>query len=377
MCAKRLSWSIAVASAGMVAGVAVADPLAQAQHELEQGHYSRAASAFGELLRQGQGNQESRLQALIGRCQARYQQHLAAPTQSHLAQQAFSDCKQAIELQADYPLAYRLRGMVQLALQQPRPALADLNVAVALDPKDFLALQHRGMARTRLNQVEGAMEDFNAAIRLNPDFPGSYYYRGQLHSLQNRHDAAVADFNTFFQLVQRDGTAYSQAERNRLLSGRDLSVADDFNRVLQQQQQQQQQPPLSSTSARSGKTPAPQEAKKARPSPAPREEVTDPLAEVILDASLDADLPPARSGAAHRKGSYAFKIESFRESANADKALARVSEQKMPVYVEPVEINHVTHLRVWVGPFVSQKEAEAARRRLHAVGFTPEEVKSF
>jgi tetratricopeptide (TPR) repeat protein len=373
---NRLAWIIAVGVGATMAVAEAADPLSMAQQALEQGHFARATSAYGEVLRHSQSNQELRLAALTGRCHARYQHHLASPQagQTSLAQQALSDCKQAIELQSDHALAYRLRGMVQLALQQPRAALADLNVAVALEPKDFVALQHRGVARTRLNQAEGALEDFNAAIRLNPDYPGSFYYRGQLHTLQNRHEAAVADFNTFFQLVQRDSQAHSQAERSRMLSGRDLAAADDFTRVMQQQQPQvaaRPAPPRAETAP-----PARQENKKSAPPP-PREEVTDPLAEVILDASLDADLPPTRSGTLHRKGSYAFKIESFRESANADKALGRVSDQKLPVYVEPVEINRITHLRVWVGPFTAHQEADAARRRLLSQGFTPEEVKQF
>ncbi|MBF0095756.1 MAG: tetratricopeptide repeat protein [Magnetococcales bacterium] len=373
---NRLSWIIAVGIGATLTVAEAATPLALAQQEMEQGQFARAIAAYGEALRQSQSNSELRLAALTGRCHARYQHHLAAPqaSQSSLAQQALSDCKQAIDLQSDHALAYRLRGMVQLALQQHRTALADLNVAVALDPKDFVALQHRGVARTRLNQAEGALEDFNAAIRLNPDYPGSFYYRGQLHTLQNRHDAAVADFNTFFQLVQRDSQAHSQGERSRMLSGRDLAVADDFTKVMQQQPQEVVRP----TRPQADTAPAPrQEHKKAQKMPAPREEVTDPLAEVILDASLDADLPPVRSGTLHRKGSYAFKIESFRESANADKALGRVSEQRLPVYVEPVEINRITHLRVWVGPFASHKEADAARHRLLSHGFTPEEVKQF
>ncbi|MBF0184131.1 MAG: tetratricopeptide repeat protein [Magnetococcales bacterium] len=364
-------WCMAVGCWSMILVAHAADPLALAQQEMEQGDFNRAVSLFGEVLRNPHLAAEGRLAALSGRCTARYQQHLAnkSASQTNFAQQALTDCKHALEQQSDHALAYRQRGMVWLVLNNPRAALADLNVAVALEPKDFMAIHHRGVARSKLNQNEAAMEDFNNAIRLNPDYPAGYYYRGQLHTLQNRHDAATADFSTFFQLVQRDGHALSQAERQRMLSGRDLTATVDFNRV-----QQQQPSPKAAVSTTT--SPPPRQERKKPASASTREEVTDPLSEVILDASLDPDLP-VRAATPHRKGSYAFKIESFRESANADKALARVSEMRLPVYVEPVEINRVTHLRVWVGPFNKPGEAEAARRRLTTSGFSPDEVKQF
>ncbi|MEO5350716.1 MAG: SPOR domain-containing protein [Magnetococcus sp. YQC-3] len=79
----------------------------------------------------------------------------------------------------------------------------------------------------------------------------------------------------------------------------------------------------------------------------------------------------------HSRGKFAFKVESFRESANADKALGSATRLKLPVYVEVVDVNQLPHIRVWVGPFDNSSTAEAARQKMTAEGYHPGTVNQF
>ncbi len=84
-----------------------------------------------------------------------------------------------------------------------------------------------------------------------------------------------------------------------------------------------------------------------------------------------------RGNSPHSKGKFTFKVDSFRESANADKALGSATRLKLPVYVEVVDVNQVPHIRVWVGPFDNSAAAEAARQKMTAEGYHPGTVSHF
>ena len=80
----------------------------------------------------------------------------------------------------------------------------------------------------------------------------------------------------------------------------------------------------------------------------------------------------------HTKGEFAFKLGSFRYSANADRALADATRMKFRVYIQAVPVGQERHIRVWVGPFKTHAAAEKARRRLALVpGYKPDPVRRF
>ncbi len=374
---QRLWWTIGVMLFCLPVHAGGQNSLEGGAKALQKQDFPTAIATFSRILDRTTSTPTQRVEAFSGRCAAYYQQQLGSPNprQENRAQKAISDCSRAVTLQADHASSYRLRGMTYLTIEQPALALADLNVAIALDPKDYLALKSRGAARTRLNQFEAARADLDAAIRINPDHPGSYYYRCQLQAEQNRHEQAEADFNTFFQLVKRHESASPSVAQGNPLMGQGLLSRKDVEQAMRRN-------PLHPAPH------APPEADAVPPEPDPvaqtteepaSAEVRDALSAVIVDAALEADLGPdgKRVNTPHVKGKFAFKVESFRESANADKALAKVTDLNLPVYVETVDINQITHIRVWVGPFNTGAAAEAARRKMTAGGYHPDPVNRF
>lgn len=335
---------------------------------LEKWDHAEAMAVFNRVLREKNLPPEQRAAAFAGRCAASHQQQIGRKNVSR----ALADCNQAMALQSDHAPAYRWRGMVLLASAKPAQAVADLNVAIALDPKDYQALQCRGAARIRLNQWAAALEDLNAAIHLNADHPDSYYYRGQLQAMQNNQDQAVADFTVFLQRMQQDEALYQRVEKSRLLQGGDPLVRAALQKALAMQ------PP------RAVASPAPHEKPRAPAGEPPAEALQDLLSAVIDASEQPTAVDPDRAESGkrrvrtpHVKGKFAFKVESFRESANADKALASATRLKLPVYVETVEVNQLTHIRVWVGPFGSDAAAETARRKMMEDGYHPGVVSQF
>lgn len=69
-------------------------------------------------------------------------------------------------------------------------------------------------------------------------------------------------------------------------------------------------------------------------------------------------------GKPHAKGKFAFRVGSFRNTENADRALANVSRKRFPVYIQKVMVNNQPHIRVWAGPFKSNTEATKAHQRM-------------
>ncbi|MBF0463202.1 MAG: SPOR domain-containing protein [Magnetococcales bacterium] len=353
------------------------EPLQAGIQLLEKRAYPQAIVAFTRVLHTAHLNPDQRVAALSGRCEAYYQQHLGEknPQRATGARRAIADCSQAIALRSDHAPAYRLRGMTYLTIEQSAQALADLNIAIALDAKDYLALQSRGVAKTKLDQLEAALVDLNAAIQINPDHPGSYYYRGQLYAVQQRHDQAVADFSTFLHITQRDEATYQQAERNRIPTGKEPLSKADFQKAM----------------ALNAASHAAQAHPETVPAPAASRPVDEPPAEgvqevvsaVIVDAAVDA--PVEQKPAKHKervktapvKGKWAFRVESFRDAVNADKVLAQARQWNLPVYAETVDVNGVAYIRVWVGPFSQDAEAEKARRKMMTVGYHPGPVSRF
>lgn len=336
---------------------------------------AQAVAAFSRAYQTANLTQTEQVAALTGRCAARYQQSLES-NNTQLAHQAITNCNRSIQIHSDHAPSYRLRGMAYLRLNQPQKALPDLNVAVALNPNDALAAQHRAVAKIRLGLLETAMDDLNRAIHLDPAHLNSYYYRGQLHAIQARHEEAVADYNLFFQLIQKDLSAYQQAEQNHLLTENRPEAAADFikamnmqpaNGVLHALKKQLIPPPITQPNT-------------AQEAPSKTQEaLSEADHKTDVDATIDNEAAKKRDYASvrHAKGKFAFQLESFRNSANADKALGSATRLNLRVYVEKVLVDQTFHIRVWVGPFNSHAEAEQAHKKMAAAGYNPAPPRQF
>jgi len=116
-----------------------------------------------------------------------------------LAQSAFHELDQAIQLNPKDSDYYYWRGDLRLYLQQYSPALNDLNRSLQLQP-EARAFMSRAMCYSELKKDDLAIADFNAAYKLSGD-ASSLYHRGKCYRRLRQFDKAEADY----QLVVKKG----------------------------------------------------------------------------------------------------------------------------------------------------------------------------
>ena len=117
-----------------------------------KGDYARAAADYGEVTKL----QPNNIDAWSARCWVR----AMTPGQ---AQQALSDCDQALKIKADVPDVLDTRGFVNLKLNQFDNAIKDYDAALKLDAKQAGSLYGRGLAKLRKGDRNGGTADINAA----------------------------------------------------------------------------------------------------------------------------------------------------------------------------------------------------------------------
>lgn len=84
----------------------------------------------------------------------------------------------------------------------------------------------------------------------------------------------------------------------------------------------------------------------------------------VQDQNPLGSLKTAPMQSPHKPGSYAFKVASFEGSRYADQTLAEMTNLKLPVYTQSIDANGRHFTRVWVGPFVSEAEAQLAWQKV-------------
>ena len=85
------------------------------------------------------------------------------------AQQALSDCDQALKIKADVPDVLDTRGFVNLKLNQFDNAIKDYDAALKGDPKLAGSLYGRGLAKLRKGDRNGGTADIDAAKGIKAD----------------------------------------------------------------------------------------------------------------------------------------------------------------------------------------------------------------
>jgi tetratricopeptide (TPR) repeat protein len=125
--------------------------------------------------------------------------------------EAVTQFNQAVALNPRYTIAYFLRAIVKIQLNDPQGALVDFNQAISLNPKLANAYYNRAILKAnKLNNPEGALADFNQAISLNPKSVSAYNNRGLLkYEKLNDPQGALADFNQAISLNPKLAIAYS------------------------------------------------------------------------------------------------------------------------------------------------------------------------
>lgn len=84
-------------------------------------------------------------------------------------QKADEHFKRCMELQADYPYAFYMRGQALLEMGKPAEAIDSYRQAIKLDPRFPDSYNDIGIALSKLGRKSEALEHYSTAVRLAPD----------------------------------------------------------------------------------------------------------------------------------------------------------------------------------------------------------------
>lgn len=148
--------------------------------------------------------------------------------------QALADVNRAIEIDNYSALAYAMRGVLRMQVNQSDTmAIVDMNRAIELDPKDLNFYVNRAIMRYNNNDLRGSMEDYNHVVEKDPLNKIALYNRGLLRSHVGEYNGAQEDFTSVINLTPNNYFAlYNRAIINSNLGNYQQAV-DDYTRVLE------------------------------------------------------------------------------------------------------------------------------------------------
>jgi tetratricopeptide (TPR) repeat protein len=125
---------------------------------------------------------------------------------------AIEEYTQAIEVEPEFAEAYRLRGMVYVALGEFDKgivdldrALADLDQAVELNPQLAEAYFNRGGAYFFKLDYDKAIADFDRAIQIDPSYVEAYAVRGNAYDNNGEFEKAISSYGEALALDLEEG----------------------------------------------------------------------------------------------------------------------------------------------------------------------------
>ena len=140
----------------------------------------------------------------------------------------------AIELDANYTMAYFYRGKAYGELKQYQEAICDYNEAIKLDENYTHAYNDRGLAYYKLKDYERAICDYNKAIKLDANYTHAYNDRGLAYYKLKDYERAIEDYN---KTIEQDEN-YAQTYNNRGNAYYELKdyerAIEDYNKTIEQ-----------------------------------------------------------------------------------------------------------------------------------------------
>ncbi len=101
---------------------------------------------------------------------------------------------------------YTTRAMIYYRMNQYYMVLEDCDQAISLDPNQSIAFRIRGCVHAKagminISEANKAIADFSSAILINPKDADAYYNRGSIYMQQGDNTQAVADFEKTLNLT--------------------------------------------------------------------------------------------------------------------------------------------------------------------------------
>jgi tetratricopeptide (TPR) repeat protein len=106
----------------------------------------------------------------------------------------------AIELNANYVLAYKSRGNVRYELKEYWRAIQDYDRVLKFDPNDVSAYTIRGLSYYCLKEYQLAIADYDRVLELDPNYTIAHTIRGDAYLWMRNVIQAVDDFSSRYVL---------------------------------------------------------------------------------------------------------------------------------------------------------------------------------
>jgi tetratricopeptide (TPR) repeat protein len=147
-------------------------------------------------------------------------------------EQATLNFSRAIDLNADFADAYRMRGRAYAAIGKPYSAVPDFTKVASLQPKEAGVLVERGFAYLDEKDLIHAMADSTGALALNNKLARAYNLRATVERSMGEGARAIEDFSHAVELdpnldnyFQRAATYQALGDHQRALADYDQALA--------------------------------------------------------------------------------------------------------------------------------------------------------
>ncbi len=124
-------------------------------------------------------------------------------------EQAFANCRKALEIDDRLPAVHVTLGKLQTTLGKNELALQEFQKALDINPRDAGALMGLAGVYERMGRIPDAEANYQRAIALRPDYWEGYLALGEFYSRQKRARDSIAQYRRVIELTPDNPEAYS------------------------------------------------------------------------------------------------------------------------------------------------------------------------
>ncbi|MCH8805095.1 MAG: protein kinase [Planctomycetes bacterium] len=132
---------------------------------------------------------------------------------------AIADCDKALEIDANFALAYALRADVAMLSSDFGSALRDAQQAIKLDPNVSLALRTIAKLHLMRGEFDEALEAYNKGIQEDGARGKDFHNRARLRRIRGEYESALADHERAVAKRPQYGFGYAARGITRRLAG--------------------------------------------------------------------------------------------------------------------------------------------------------------
>jgi serine/threonine-protein kinase len=124
-------------------------------------------------------------------------------------EQAFANCRKALEIDDRLPAVHVTLGKLQTTLGKNDLALQEFQKALDINPRDAGALMGLAGVYERMGRIPDAEANYQRAIALRPDYWEGYLALGEFYSRQKRARDSIAQYRRVIELTPDNPEVYS------------------------------------------------------------------------------------------------------------------------------------------------------------------------